>query len=179
MTSTTTYQEITPTRLYIKQHSITGLKYFGKTTQADPYKYLGSGKHWVRHYKKHGKQHIKTLWVSDFYYDTLIVKVALHFSEENKIVESSDWANLILENGLDGGGRNNCTPESIQKANDTREKNNSGMNNPLVYQKMLNTKKETGIIPTPSIAFLSIISTRKTYDKCNLSRWCPEFKQYY
>ena len=29
--------------LYVKQHSITGLKYFGRTTQANPYKYKGYG----------------------------------------------------------------------------------------------------------------------------------------
>jgi hypothetical protein len=59
MTSTTTYQEITPTYLYIKQHSITGLKYFGKTTKSNPYKYNGSGKYWIRHINKNGKEHIK------------------------------------------------------------------------------------------------------------------------
>ena len=32
-----------PTYLYIKQHSVTKLKYFGKTTKKDPVKYLGSG----------------------------------------------------------------------------------------------------------------------------------------
>lgn len=38
--------------LYIKTHNTTGLKYFGKTTK-DPYKYLGSGKHWRAHLKIH------------------------------------------------------------------------------------------------------------------------------
>jgi hypothetical protein len=98
----TIYTPITPTYLYIKQHSITGLKYFGKTTR-DPYKYPGSGKHWTRHIKKHGKEHIVTLWVSELYHDTSIKEHAIHFSCENNIVESIEWANLILENGLDGG----------------------------------------------------------------------------
>ena len=31
-----------PTWLYVKQHPVTGLKYFGKTTQ-NPYRYKGSG----------------------------------------------------------------------------------------------------------------------------------------
>jgi hypothetical protein len=97
----TIYTPIAPTYLYIKQHSITGLKYFGKTTQ-DPYKYPGSGIHWIRHIKLHGKEHIVTLWVSELYYDTSIVEPALHFSEENNIVESKEWANLKPENGLDG-----------------------------------------------------------------------------
>lgn len=33
-----------PTYLYVKQHTITGLKYFGKTIK-DPYVYPGSGTH--------------------------------------------------------------------------------------------------------------------------------------
>jgi len=33
-----------PTYLYIKEHSKTGLKYFGKTTKSDPTVYDGSGK---------------------------------------------------------------------------------------------------------------------------------------
>ena len=102
MTSTSIYTPIKPTYLYIKQHSITGLKYFGKTSK-DPYKYPGSGTYWLRHITKYGKQFVKTLWVSDLYYDTSIADIALHFSKENNIVESNNWANLILENGLDGG----------------------------------------------------------------------------
>lgn len=98
------YTKITPTYLYIKQHSITGLKYFGKTTKQDPIKYLGSGTYWKNHIKKHGKQYVETLWVSDLYYDTSITEHALHFSIENDITDSKEWANLILENGLDGGG---------------------------------------------------------------------------
>jgi hypothetical protein len=102
MTSTSIYTAIDPTYLYIKQHSITGLKYFGKTIK-DPYTYNGSGKHWTNHIKKHGKEHIKTLWVSEPYTDTSIVEVALKFSAENDIVNSKKWANLMPENGLDGG----------------------------------------------------------------------------
>jgi hypothetical protein len=96
----TTY--IIPTVLYIKQHSITKLKYFGKTTK-DPLKYNGSGKHWIRHIKKHGKGYVITTWVSEPYIDSIALsEFALSFSRDNNIVESKDWANLILENGLDG-----------------------------------------------------------------------------
>jgi hypothetical protein len=102
MTSTSIYTPITPTYLYIKQHSITKKKYYGKTTNLDPYTYNGSGPYWVRHIKKHGKEHIVTLWVSDLYYDTSIVEVALQFSADNDIVNSKEWANLKPENGLDG-----------------------------------------------------------------------------
>lgn len=103
MSSTSIYTPITPTYLYIKKHSITGLKYFGKTIK-DPYSYTGSGKYWKSHIKKYGKQFIETIWVSELYTDTSIVDIAVNFSIENNIVESKDWANLLIENGLDGGG---------------------------------------------------------------------------
>ena len=102
MTSTSIYTPITPTYLYIKQHSVTKKKYYGKTTQ-DPYKYNGSGTYWLKHIKKHGKEHIVTLWVSEPYTDTSIIDVALKFSSDNDIVNSKEWANQKPENGLDGG----------------------------------------------------------------------------
>jgi len=46
------YEETVVVHLYVKQHSITKLKYFGKTIQ-DPIKYSGSGVHWKKHLKKH------------------------------------------------------------------------------------------------------------------------------
>ena len=102
--SMTIYTDTTipPTVLYIKQHSVTKLKYFGKTTQ-DPLKYKGSGVHWSRHLKKHGKEHIITIWVSEPFIDSIIIsEFALAFSRDNNIVESKDWANQKPENGLDG-----------------------------------------------------------------------------
>lgn len=107
MTSNAIYQPLAkPTYLYIKQHSLTGMKYFGKTIK-DPYKYNGSGKYWTKHIKKHGIEYITTLWVSDPFIDTSIVEFALNFSHVNNIIESKEWANLILENGLDGGETGN------------------------------------------------------------------------
>jgi hypothetical protein len=111
------YSQIAPTYLYIKQHSITKKKYFGKTTRPDPINYLGSGVRWCKHINKHGKQFVETLWLSDLYTDTSISEHALHFSTENNIVESDDWANLIPENGLDGGDNPlSRTPEIIEKS---------------------------------------------------------------
>lgn len=89
--------------LYVKQHSITGLKYFGKTKKKNPFKYLGSGKFWTRHIKKHGKEYVKTIDVWGFENEDLCSDFALKFSKLNDIVESKDWANLKDENGLDGG----------------------------------------------------------------------------
>jgi hypothetical protein len=87
--------------LYIKQHSVTGKLYFGKTTR-DPEKYSGSGKHWVRHISKHGKEHVVTLWYCLFLDQESCTEFALNFSSHQNIVESSEWLNLQLENGLDG-----------------------------------------------------------------------------
>ena len=88
--------------LYVKKHSITGLKYFGKTQTPDPYKYLGSGSYWTKHIRKHGTEHIQTLEVWKFEDQEECTEFALKFSEENHIVESKEWANLRPENGLDG-----------------------------------------------------------------------------
>ena len=94
--------KFTPTYLYIKRHSITGLHYFGKTTSEDPYSYLGSGTYWKNHIKKHGKEHVVTLWCLKFYDKEHVESFALEFSKRNNIVESDEWANLREENGLDG-----------------------------------------------------------------------------
>lgn len=94
-----------PTFLYIKQHTLTGLKYLGKTSSKNPYVYNGSGKYWKRHIKKYGTNNIKTLWVSEpFYNNSNLKEFALFLSEELDIVNSNEWANLKEENGLDGGG---------------------------------------------------------------------------
>lgn len=85
--------------LYIKQHSISGLKYFGRTIKPNPFKYPGSGSRWSRHLKKHGKQYVKTLEIWGFDDQELCTNFALKFSEENNIVESKEWANLIPEDG--------------------------------------------------------------------------------
>ena len=88
--------------LYVKQHQSTGLKYFGMTTKADPFKYKGSGKHWQRHLKKHGAD-INTIELWGFDNQEDCTRFALEFSEKHCVVESKEWANLIPENGMDGG----------------------------------------------------------------------------
>lgn len=93
-----------PTYLYIKEHTKTGLKYFGKTTKQDPVSYLGSGKIWTNHIKKHGKEFVKTTWYQLFTDEKELIEYAINFSSQNNIVESDAWANLKTENGFDGGG---------------------------------------------------------------------------
>lgn len=125
--------------LYVKQHSITGLKYFGKTEQTNPFKYLGSGKRWKRHINKHGKEYIKTLEVWGFDNQELCTEFALKFSRENNIVESNEWANLKIEDGFQGGfpqsAYEKCTRFKNKKHNENTKKlyseqrlgNNNGM----------------------------------------------------
>jgi hypothetical protein len=93
-----------PTWLYIKQHNQTGLKYFGKTTRVDPEKYLGSGKYWKLHLAKHGKD-ISTIWLQLFTDKDALTEYARQFSIVNNIVESSEWANLIPEDGVSSTGQ--------------------------------------------------------------------------
>lgn len=92
--------EFKPTYLYIKQHSITGKLYFGKTTK-DPEKYMGSGIHWTRHISKHGIEYVETVWYCLFLDKEDCVDFALNFSKQHDIVESKEWLNAIPENGTD------------------------------------------------------------------------------
>lgn len=113
--------------LYISEHNITKKKYFGKTTkyftEKDLQKYYhGSGKYWKRHLRKHGKDlSIKILGIysldeNDINY---VEPFALKFSKENNIVESDEWANLLFENGLDGGTKGmKRSKEAIKKSAD-------------------------------------------------------------
>lgn len=93
-----------PTRLYIKKHTVTEKRYFGKSTRQNINSYKGSGKKWSNHIKKHGKEHVVTEWISDWFHDKKEIKeFALAFSEIFDIVNSDEWANLKEENGVDGG----------------------------------------------------------------------------
>lgn len=62
---------------------------------------MGSGNHWKRHIKKHGKEYVETLWYCLFYDKEDCTRFALAFSVQQDIVESELWANQITENGLD------------------------------------------------------------------------------
>ena len=101
--------------LYVKQHSVTGLKYFGMTRSKDPFKYQGSGLHWRRHLKKHGN-FIKTIEIWGFDIQELCTDFALKFSIQNNIVESAQWANMKPENALDGW------VNGFKMTNDTKNK---------------------------------------------------------
>ena len=88
--------------LYVKT-SPKGLKYLGKTTK-DPYKYMGSGKIWKRHIKKHNltKDDIITEILLKTDDEGRLIEEGLIYSDKFNVVESDEWANLRSENG-DGG----------------------------------------------------------------------------
>lgn len=89
-----------PTYLYVKTHS--NLFYLGKTVK-DPYKYNGSGKKWLRHINKYGKEHIETIWTQKFDNIFELYSTALMLSDLYDVVNSESWANLIPETGIDTG----------------------------------------------------------------------------
>ena len=91
----------TSTFLYIKRHRVTGLLYFGKTTEANPIKYPGSGTAWTEHLREHGND-VETLWYCLFTSRAEMVEFALMCSDMWDIVLSEDWANKVRENGRGG-----------------------------------------------------------------------------
>lgn len=99
--------------LYIKVHTKTGLKYFGKTAKRNVDRYKGSGKYWTRHLTVHGSEFVKTLRVWEFSNLAECSSFAVKFSIDNNIVVSTKWANLREENGMDGApiGHPGCPGE--------------------------------------------------------------------
>ena len=87
------------THLYIKTHNETGLKYFGKTIKSDPSNYTGSGIYWLQHLKKHGNN-VTTEVIGSFEDLSKCSEKAISFSIENNIVQSKEWANLVIEDGI-------------------------------------------------------------------------------
>lgn len=99
------YTMFKPTIFYIKRHSLTGLKYFGKTTNINVTngRYRGGGKYWKEHINKHGVRLVETIWKSEVYTDKeKCIEFGLAFSELFDIVHSNEWANLEPENGING-----------------------------------------------------------------------------
>jgi hypothetical protein len=84
--------------LYVKTHNKTGLKYLGKTSAKDPYKYRGSGKYWQLHIKKHGYD-VTTTILKECLSNDEIKYWGEHYSTLWNIVENTEWANLKPESG--------------------------------------------------------------------------------
>jgi len=119
--------------LYLKTHNKTGLKYLGKTTAIDPHKYSGSGTVWLRHLKKHGYDYTTEILLSSESKEE-IKEAGIFFSELYNIVESNDFANLMIEQGQGGAWNKGLTSK------DSRVKN--------IAIKMAQTKKELGFYKT-------------------------------
>ena len=115
ISSSFTMTNFLPTYLYIKQHTVTGKLYFGKTTKKDPLKYNGSGRHWFPHIKKHGIEQVETLWYCLFTDQEELTKFALMCSEKWDIVKSDEWLNQTFENGL-GGSTKGCNLGKVHTA---------------------------------------------------------------
>lgn len=87
--------------LMIKTHDITGLKYLCKSERIDHIKYSGSGRYWKRHLKQHGyKFSTDVIFMSENIKE--FSDKCIQYSTEYDIINSKEWANLIIETGLDG-----------------------------------------------------------------------------
>jgi hypothetical protein len=136
-------KEFTVIYLCVKEHKITKLKYFCKTTKKDPVRYLGSGKYWRDHLKIHGRL-VETLEVWQFDKQEDCTKFALDFSEKFDIVHATNengqkiWANLRPENGIDGNlpGYEGLTGEKNGMYNKTHTEENKE------YFRLLATGRE-------------------------------------
>lgn len=113
--------------LYIKQCKHCGLRYFGKTINENVDNYMGSGHYWKRHINLHGRQHVVTNQVWKFEDQLEATSFALQFSNDNNIVESKEWANIIHEDGKDG----NSSAVITDALRDKFSKANAGPNNPM------------------------------------------------
>ena len=98
--------------LYVKIHNKTGLKYLGKTSAADPHKYIGSGKYWNLHLKKHGYD-FSTEIIFESNDPKQIKEQGMYYSKKWDVVKSNHWANLKDEQGDVGGMEH--SPESNKK----------------------------------------------------------------
>ena len=127
--------------LYIKQHSITKLKYFG-VTEKDPTSYLGSGTYWKNHIKKHGKQYVKTLKIYTFTNQETCSKFAKEFSDTNNIVESKEWANQITESGTNKFCKNMKMSSTVKRKISIQAKKNH-QNGVYDYKHLSNDKSES------------------------------------
>lgn len=132
-------KEFRPTYLCIKTHTVTGLKYFCKTTKHNYETYMGSGIYWRNHLKEHGNT-ITTELLGFFTNKDECVAAALKFSEDNNIVHAVNeggkkiWANQIVENGLDGGATW-FGPRPQEMVNRIAEKNKGKKRSPEVREK--------------------------------------------
>lgn len=121
--------------LYVKTHNKTGLKYLGKTVSKDPYSYSGSGTVWLRHLDKHGYDYTTEILLETDN-DEELKEQGVYYSNLWNVVESTEWANLIIEQG-DGGDTSQS--EGWQAYYSRRDYN--GENNPFYGKTHTNETK--------------------------------------
>ena len=114
-----------PIYLYKKTHKLTGKKYLGKTTSQDPFKYLGSGKDWVKHLEEFGKD-IHTEIIKECESKQELNHWGRYYSDLWNIVESTEWANRIPETG-GGAGIGFGLQKTMQTRADTQAKRSNSM----------------------------------------------------
>lgn len=102
--------------LYVKTHTITGLKYLGQTSSNDPHKYKGSGVYWRRHLQVHGPYFTTQILLASEN-PTDIKETGVFFSRLWGVVNSKDWANLMEEKG-DGVDSSTARAVALQRVQD-------------------------------------------------------------
>lgn len=100
-----------PVHLYEKTHDKTGLKYFGRTVD-NPETYRGSGKYWTRHLDAYGDD-VTTKVIGTFTDSAELKTAAERYSETHRVNTSTEYANLLGEDGgTSGAGWNPTTDHS-------------------------------------------------------------------
>lgn len=167
--------------LYIKEHSVTGLKYFGMTTRKNPFKYKGSGIYWRNHITKHGKEYVKTIDIFGFDNAKDCEFFARNFSRVHNIVESKEWANQIIETGSPlhvvelrsywkdkTGNRKGCIPwnKGMKKEKPFKERKKPGPISQSEETKLILSKKAKDRYLNGAInAFKGKTHNKETRDK--------------
>ena len=117
--------------LLVKEHNLTGLKYLCKKSARsfdECKKYKGSGVYWKKHLAKHGNDVSTTcLFVTKDKQE--FKKIATKYSKEYDVVNSKQWANLIVEEGQGGN--------TVVDLNLHKEKTSFGIKNSKNYSKLL------------------------------------------
>lgn len=146
--------------LYVKTHSITGLKYLGQTSNTNPHTYTGSGKYWLRHLRKHGKQ-----WSTEILAESenkqYIDNLGTYYSDLWNVVESNDWANLKPESG-DGAASGKYNP----------------MKDPAILAKQQAIIRRADIKEKHKVATTQAMNRSEVKQKLRSIRNTPEYKSY-
>jgi hypothetical protein len=153
--------------LMLKQHTKTGLKYlcyhFG--TKDSCFTYKGSGLYWTSHLKKHGKN-ISTIILKESEDKKIISEEGIKYSDLWDIVNSKEFANLIIENA-----ESDSTKIHTKEARDNRVKSfKNRIENYGLTEKELNAKRKAiKIMHSDENRKKAKISIRKRFEIGNLT----------